>query len=173
MSEQHPTGGAAQAGGRSTTPDRPTVTPSPVSGPVSNLTCASCGKLNRIRPSPRGVPTCGSCGATLPWLVAATDDTFDQEAAASVMVLVDLWAPWCGPCRMVAPILEQLSREYAGRIKVVKVNVDENPLLQQRFRAMSIPTLIVMRDGRVVDRIVGALPKSDLAVRLTPYLLRR
>ena len=142
-------------------------------GPVSILTCASCGTKNRIRPSGKGTPHCGSCGATLPWLVNASDATFDVEANASVAVLVDLWAPWCGPCRFVGPILEQLSKEYAGRLKVVKVNVDENPATQQRFQAMSIPTLVVIRAGRVVDRIVGALPRTDLTVRLTPHLIRR
>ncbi len=158
-----------------TTPDPEATTPEAVtaSGPVSTLTCTTCGKKNRIRPSPRGVPHCGSCGATLPWLVSATDATFDQEAQASTAVLVDLWAPWCGPCRFVGPILEQISTEYAGRIKVVKVNVDENPRTQQRFDASSIPTLIVLRDGRVVDRIVGALPKAQLTIQLTPHLLRR
>ena len=142
-------------------------------GPVSLLTCASCGKKNKIRPSPRGTPHCGSCGATLPWLVTGTDETFDREAHAGVAVLVDLWAPWCGPCRFVGPIVEQLAQEYAGRLKVVKVNVDENPHTAQRFQAFSIPTLVVLKDGRVVDRIVGALPKSQLTVRLTPHMLRR
>ena len=141
-------------------------------GPVSALTCASCGKQNRIRPSAKGVPHCGSCSATLPWVVDATDETFDLEADASVAVLVDLWAPWCAPCRYVSPILEELARDYAGRIKVVKVNVDDNPVLAQRFQAHSIPTMIVLRSGRVMDRVVGAMPKSQLAIRLTPYLLR-
>jgi len=89
-----------------------------------------------------------------------------------VAVLVDLWAPWCAPCRAIAPVLEQLAKEFAGRLKVVKVNVDENPATAQRFQAFSIPTLVVIKNGRVVDRIVGALPKSELTVRLTPYLLR-
>jgi thioredoxin 2 len=158
-----PSGTAAQASGNAPQ----------AAGPVSTLTCAACGKKNRIRPSERGVPHCGSCGARLPWLVAATDETFDQEAKAAVTVVVDLWAPWCGPCRFVGPILEQLAAEYAGRLKVVKVNVDDNPRLSQAFQATSIPTLVVMQSGRVVDRIVGALPKPQLAVRLTPYLLRR
>ncbi len=140
--------------------------------PVSTLTCRSCAKRNRIRPSPRGAPHCGGCGSALPWLVNATDATFAAEAAAGVTVLVDLWAPWCGPCRIVGPIVEQLSREFAGRLKVVKVNVDENPALTQRFQAFSIPTLVVLKGGRVVDRIVGALPKSQLTVRLTPHLLK-
>ncbi len=142
-------------------------------GQVSTLTCTSCGKQNRIRPSERGTPHCGSCGTALPWLVDATDDTFDVESKAAVAVLVDLWAPWCGPCRIVSPIVEQLSREFAGRLKVLKVNVDDNPATAQRFQAFSIPTLVVLRDGRLVDRIVGALPKSQLTVRLTPHLLRR
>jgi thioredoxin 2 len=141
-------------------------------GPQSTLVCANCGARNRIRPSPRGAPHCGKCGKALPWVVDATDATFDVEADAAVAVLVDLWAPWCGPCRIVSPMLEQLAREYAGRLKVVKVNVDDNAGLAARFQAMSIPTLIVIRAGRVVDRIVGAVPKGDLAVRLTPHLLR-
>jgi thioredoxin 2 len=143
------------------------------SGPESTLVCANCGKKNRIRPSATGAPRCGNCGKPLPWLVSATDATFDVEANAAPIVLVDLWAPWCGPCRFVAPILEDLSREFAGRIKVVKVNVDDNPATAERFQAFSIPTLVVLKGGRQVDRIVGAMPKSQLSVRLTPYLLRR
>ena len=136
------------------------------------LTCAACARKNKIRPSERGAPHCGSCGEPLPWLVNATDVTFPVEAKASVAVLVDLWAPWCGPCRVVGPMLEALSREYAGRLKVVKVNVDENPGLSQQFQATSIPTLLVIKDERVVDRIVGALPAKDLKMRLFPYLMR-
>ena len=141
-------------------------------GPESTLVCASCAKPNKIRPNPKGAPHCGSCGKPLPWLVSATDATFDIEADAGVAVLVDLWAPWCGPCHFVAPILEELSRDYAGRLKVVKVNVDDNPATMQRFQAFSIPTLVVIKNGRPVDRIVGAMPKSQLAIRLTPHLLR-
>jgi len=141
-------------------------------GPESILTCASCGKKNKIRPSPSGAPHCGSCGKPLPWLVEATDATFDLEAQAGPAVVVDLWAPWCGPCRYVSPILEELSRDYAGRLKVVKVNVDENPETAMRFQAFSIPTMVVIKNGRQVDRIVGAMPKSQLSIRLTPYLLR-
>ena len=141
-------------------------------GPLSILTCPNCGKKNNIRPSGRGAPHCGNCGNVLPWLVNATDETFDIEAKAALAVVVDLWAPWCGPCRIVGPILEDLSREYAGRLKVVKVNVDDNPATAQRFQAFSIPTMVVMKDGQVVDRIVGAMPKGALATRLTPHLLR-
>jgi thioredoxin 2 len=146
--------------------------PPNTSGPVSLLTCAACGKANKIRPSEKGAPHCGSCGKPLPWVVAATDATFDVEARASPAVLVDLWAPWCGPCRFVGPILEELARDYAGRIKVVKVNVDDNQATARRFQAFSIPTMVVIKNGRVVDRIVGALPKSALTIRLTPHLLR-
>lgn len=141
-------------------------------GPLSILTCPNCGKKNKIRPSERGAPHCGNCGKVLPWLVNVTDETFDIEAKAAPAVVVDLWAPWCGPCRIVGPILDDLSKEYAGRLKVVKVNVDDNPATAQRFQAFSIPTMVVMKDGQVVDRIVGAMPKAELAVRLTPYLLR-
>ena len=80
------------------------------------LVCAACGKKNKIRPAERGSPHCGSCGEPLPWLVNATDATFQYEARSSVSILVDLWAPWCGPCRVVGPVLENLSKEYAGRI---------------------------------------------------------
>ncbi len=142
-------------------------------GPPSVLVCAGCGAKNRIRPSSRGTPHCVKSGKPLPWVVNASDATFEIEANASVAVLVDLWAPWCGPCRLVSPMLEQLAREYAGRLKVVKVNVDDNQQTAVRFDARSIPTLVVIRAGRVVDRIVGALPKSDLTIRLTPYLLQR
>ena len=137
---------------------------------ISILTCASCGTRNSIGPSARGAPHCGNCGKPLPWVVDATDATFEVEAKASPTVVVDLWAPWCGPCRFVSPILEELARDYAGRLKIVKVNVDENQALAVRYDAMSIPTMIVMRDGEVVDRIVGALPKPALAARITPYL---
>jgi len=155
--------------GGSTTNADPAPGPS---GPVSTIVCASCGARNRIRPSERGSPHCGTCGTPLAWLVNAADATFDIEAKTTVPVLVDLWAPWCGPCRFVGPILEQLAQEHAGRLKVVKVNVDENPALSARFQASSIPTLVVMKDGRVVDRVVGAMPKPQLAARLERHLAR-
>jgi thioredoxin len=102
--------------------------------------------------------------------VDATDASFDTEADAAPLVVVDLWAPWCGPCRFVSPILEELARDYRGRLKVVKVNVDDNPVTAQRFEAFSIPTIMVLRDGQPVDRIVGALPKPQLVARLSPHL---
>ncbi len=141
--------------------------------PISILTCTNCRNRNRITPSPRGAPHCGTCGKPLPWLVNANEATFEVETRAAPTVVVDLWAPWCGPCRFVGPILEELSRELAGRLKVVKVNVDENQGLALRHDARSIPTMLVMRDGNVVDRIVGAMPKSDLVARLQPHLAPR
>ena len=139
-------------------------------GPVSTLVCANCGATNRIAPSERGAPHCGKCGKPLAWVVSAGDATFDVEARAQPTVVVDLWAPWCGPCRFVSPILDDLAHQYAGRLKVIKVNVDENPGLARRFDAMSIPTLVVMRDGSVVNRIVGAAPKEQLESQIKPHL---
>ena len=94
----------------------------------------------------------------------------DSDFAAAVdtkrLVLVDLWAPWCGPCRMVAPVLEKLSREFADSLKVVKVNVDESPRTAQRYEARSIPMLLFMRDGALVDTVVGAQPEHVLRQRI-------
>lgn len=139
-------------------------------GPVSILKCPNCGASNRIRPSARGAPHCGTCGKPLPWLVDANGATFEIETKASPTVVVDLWAPWCGPCRIVSPMLDAFAREHAGRVKVVKVNVDDNQPLAIRFDAMSIPTMVVLRDGQVVDRIVGAMPQPALWARLEPHL---
>ena len=138
--------------------------------PTSILTCPNCGASNRITPSERGAPHCGTCGKALPWVVDANESTFEVETKASPTVVVDLWAPWCGPCRIVSPMLDQFAREHAGRVKVVKVNVDENQGLAVRFDAMSIPTMVVLRDDQVVDRIVGAMPQPALWAKLEPHL---
>jgi thioredoxin 2 len=124
--------------------------------------CPSCGAKNRVPVSASGKPTCAKCHADLPWLVDATDADFADVTDTSRLVLVDLWAPWCGPCRMVAPILEKLSRDFAGTLKVVKVNVDGSPATSQRFAASSIPMLVFLRDGAVVDTVVGAQPEHVL-----------
>ncbi|MEM8934678.1 MAG: thioredoxin [Acidobacteriota bacterium] len=130
-------------------------------GPIS--VCPSCGAKNRLGTPPAGqVPRCGRCHEPLPWLVDADEASFGREISAPVPVLVDFWAAWCGPCRMVAPVLDELSRDLAGSVKVVKVDVDKNPGLASRFDARSIPTLLVLRDGRMVERQVGAAPKATL-----------
>jgi thioredoxin 2 len=107
----------------------------------------------------KGTPRCGNCHQPLPWIAAAGDDTFPEVAeAAAIAAVVDMWAPWCGPCRTVSPALEQLARDLAGRVKLVKVNVDEAPKLQQRFTVQAIPTLMLLRRGEVIARQAGAMP---------------
>ena len=95
----------------------------------------------------------------------ATDQTFSNEVATG-LVLVDFWAPWCGPCKMIAPVLEELDAEIGEKVKIVKVDVDENQETAGKFGVMSIPTLIVLKDGEVVDKVVGFQPKEALAERL-------
>lgn len=102
------------------------------------------------------------CKAPMPWLVDATDADFGPITDTRLPVLVDLWAPWCGPCRMVAPAVERAAIELAGSLKVVKVNVDEAPGVAARFEAQSIPMLLVLRGGEVVARQIGALPEDRL-----------
>lgn len=127
------------------------------------IRCAHCGRRNRVPAAATGTPRCGSCHQPLPWIVDAGDDTFAETAEqASVPVLVDLWAPWCGPCRMVSPALAQIATEMAGKIKLVKVNVDESPQLSRRFDAQAIPTLLILRDGQVLSRQIGAAPPQAL-----------
>ena len=134
------------------------------------VACPACRKRSRVREAAPGLPRCPGCSGYLPWLVEATEESFDTEAKTPVRVIVDLWAPWCGPCHALAPVLERLSARHAGKIKVVKVNTDENPGLAARFDASSIPLLVVLRDGEVQDRIVGAQPLPALEARLAPFL---
>ena len=125
--------------------------------------CEHCGQVNRVPAAAAGTPRCGKCHQPLPWITDADDTTFAEVAdAAKVPVIVDLWAPWCGPCRMVSPALEQLARDLAGQVKLVKVNVDESPRISQRFQAQAIPTLLVLRDGQVAGRQTGAAPLPAL-----------
>ena len=126
------------------------------------VTCGSCGTRNRVPVAAGGRPRCPQCQADLPWLVDATDADFDDAVRSPGLVVVDLWAEWCGPCRMVAPVLETLSREFAGQLKVVKVDVDRSPAVAARYEARSIPLMLFMRGGEVVNKVVGAQPEHVL-----------
>ena len=127
------------------------------------VTCPHCGKRNRVPSVADGVPRCGNCHNSLPWIAEAGDDDFAAVAErASIPVLVDFWATWCGPCRMVSPALEQLATERTGVIKLVKVDVDRAPALGQRFQIQAVPTLLVLRGGEVAARQAGAAPVAVL-----------
>ena len=139
------------------------------------IRCASCGARNRLRQrTAQGLrPVCGECKTPLPVSepVTVTDATFAAEVERSPLpVLLDLWAPWCGPCRTIAPMMVELAEEMAGRVRVAKLNVDENPATAARFNVSSIPTLLVLKKGEVIDRIVGVQPKSEIARRLQHVL---
>jgi len=99
-----------------------------------------------------------------------TSETFEQAIAGDLVVLVDFWAPWCGPCRMIAPVIEEIAAEFDGRAVVGKVDVDEEPGLAQRFGVMSIPTLIVLKGGKVAEQAVGARGKADVAAMISRHL---
>src|SRR6476659_2328393 len=114
--------------------------------------CRNCGRRNRVPAAAAGIPRCGNCHQPLPWIADA----------ASLPVVVDLWAPWCGPCRMVSPALEEVAATLAGQVKLVKVNVDSAPQIQERFGVRAIPTLIVLRQGQVAARRSGAAPAAQL-----------
>jgi thioredoxin 2 len=134
------------------------------------IACPNCASRNRVRPIKRGTPRCARCKNPLPWVVTADGESFAEETTASVPVVVDYWAAWCGPCRMISPVLEDLAKRHAGHLKVVKVDVDANADLAAQAGARSIPLLVVMRDGQERDRIVGALPPAALEQRLAPIL---
>ena len=140
---------------------------------VQIMRCPTCGANNRVplEKIKQGLePVCGRCKTPLavdgkPMTV--TDATFSAQVERSpVPVLLDLWAPWCGPCRMVAPVVEELAKEMAGRVRVVKLNVDENPMTAARFHVQSIPTLLVLKGGKEMERMVGVQPKSEIVRRL-------
>jgi thioredoxin len=142
-------------------------------------TCPNCGTKNRINETLAlaNKPVCGKCGAPLvsgngssdskPQVV--TDASFADDvvaASSSKPVLVDAWAEWCGPCRMIAPVLDQLAAESNGRYKIAKLNIDENPRTASQFNIRSIPTMLIFKNGKLVDQIVGAQPKQIIAARL-------
>ena len=146
--------------------------------------CSNCGAKNRVDDSAANnlQPVCGRCGEELtvgatgavtnkPQVV--TDASFANDvvsASASHTVLVDCWAAWCGPCRMIAPVLDELAAESRGRYKIAKLNVDENPQTAAQFNIRSIPTLLIFKNGKVVDQVVGVVPKQAIAARLSAQL---
>jgi len=127
------------------------------------VTCPNCGKRNRVPTVAESAPKCGNCHQALPWIVDAGDDDFTEVVEQSpVPVLVDLWATWCGPCRMVSPALERLATDRRGQIKLAKVDVDASPRLSQRFEVRAVPTLMVWRGGELLARQAGAAPEPTL-----------
>ncbi len=141
------------------------------------IRCQNCGATNRVpveKLNERVQPVCGRCKQPLTMRtgpVTVTDANYETEVAgASLPVLLDMWAAWCGPCRMLAPIIDQLATELSGRVIVGKLNVDESPVTASRFGVRSIPTLLIIRDGREVDRIVGVAPKQLILEKLLSVL---
>ena len=137
--------------------------------------CPSCGTTNRIpRLEPGRKAICGKCKAPIESAsgpLNVTDSTFtDQVERSATPVLLDLWADWCGPCHMLAPTVNQLSSELAGKVTVAKLNIDENPNTANKFGVRSIPTLLVLKGGREVDRLVGVQPKQEILRRLQTHL---
>jgi thioredoxin 2 len=110
------------------------------------------------------------CHHLLPWVVDADGESFEAELAASVPVVIDFWAPWCGPCKMVTPSLEWLARAHAGRLKVVKLNVDEEPEIAGRYGVQGIPLLVLVRNGEELDRLVGAVPETQIEAWLRRHV---
>jgi thioredoxin 2 len=139
---------------------------------TSMVVCPACGATNRVPGDKVALglaPVCGKCKTPLPAgrPQPVTDASFAQDVERSPLpVLMDAWAPWCGPCHAIAPVIDQLATELAGRVRVVKLNVDENPRTAARFNLRSIPTLLVLKSGREIDRLVGVQPKQEIARRL-------
>jgi thioredoxin 2 len=142
------------------------------------ITCPNCGTKNRVEDRGTNVePRCGKCHQPLPLSASAnsegavielTDATLQStlQSAADKPILIDTWAPWCGPCRMIAPIVEQLAKESQGKYLVAKLNIDENPRTASQYQISSIPTLLIFKNNQLVDRVVGLQPKPAIQQRL-------
>jgi len=137
------------------------------------VACGKCGAKNRVVPSRAAggkAPVCGRCGAALAapaHPVVVTDANFSSTVGGTDLpVLLDLWAAWCGPCRMIAPVIEQLAAELSGRAVVGKLDVDHNPATASRFGVQSIPTLLILKNGREVDRLIGLQSKDAILRKL-------
>lgn len=140
------------------------------------VACSKCGAKNRVEESrlTASEAKCGRCGEKLvvdvgdSKPVIVTDQTFEHEVFGlkGQPVLVDCWAPWCGPCRMITPIMDQLAAESQGRYRIAKLNVDDNPQIASRFQIASIPTMLIFKDGKLIDRLIGVKPKQTIAERL-------
>ncbi len=120
--------------------------------------------------SAKGALRCGNCKQALPWIVDADAGDFDAAIDSSQLVLIDFWAEWCGPCRMVSPIVEKLAGDYGGRVKVVKLDTDASPQIAARYSVQGIPLLVLVRGGEEVDRLVGAVPEPQLRQWLESHL---
>jgi thioredoxin 2 len=148
----------------------------PVSGERKRMedpvvTCPQCGAKNRLKTAPSDqLPVCGKCKNSLPWVISGTDISFRKELESSIPVLVDFWAEWCAPCRMTAPVLDELAREKAGQIKILKINVDQNPTTAGHYNIRSIPTMILFKGGLPVETFVGAMSKEALLQKLVSHL---
>ena len=145
------------------------------------VVCRHCGAKNRVDEARLATSEakCGRCGEKLEAIAGSTnnpdskpinitDQTFEREVMQTTgrPVLVDCWAPWCGPCRLIAPVLDQLAAESNGTYRIAKLNVDENPQVSSRFQISSIPTMLIFKDGKLIDRLIGAQPKQAIAERL-------
>jgi thioredoxin 2 len=130
----------------------------------THVTCPSCEARNRISHTAAGRPRCGKCKHDLPWLDEVSGADFEAVVASSPLpTLVDLWAPWCGPCRVIAPALEKLATDRAGSLRIVKVNVDHAPEVSARLRVQGIPTMVLFHRGAEISRQVGAMPGDRIA----------